>query len=71
MQAYFTTQQNLTVILEQAYTKGEARIKREDGQFFILKPERTLRSPLDVPGIDLEVSANEIVDFIHEGRKAF
>lgn len=69
MQTYLTTQQNLSTILEQAFVQGEVRIKREDGQVFILKPEKTSRSPLDVPGLDLGISTEEIVDFIHEGRK--
>ena len=71
MQTYLETQQSLSVLLEQARREGELRIQREDGQTFVLKPENTKRSPLDVKGVDLGVSTTEIVEFIREGRKSF
>ena len=49
--------------------EGEVRIKRKDGQEFVVKPIAKQTSPLDVPGIDLEINANEIVQFIQEGRR--
>lgn len=68
MQTYTETQENLSVLLERANDDGEVRIKRADGQVFILKPDRTRRSVLDVAGIDLGVSTKEIVEFVREGR---
>jgi len=70
MQTYLEAGQSLAALLEQAQQKGEVRIQREDGQTFVLKPERP-RSPLDVQGVDLGLSAAEVVEFIHEGRKPF
>ncbi len=69
MQTYLETQENLSVLLERAREQGEVRIKRTDGQVFILKPERAKRSALDVTGIDLGVSTKEIVKFVREGRE--
>lgn len=69
MQTYLETQENLSVLLERAREQGEVRIKRNDGQVFILKPDRARRSPLDVAGIDLGVSTKEIVEFVREGRE--
>ncbi len=69
MQTYLETQENLSVLLERAREQGEVRIKRTDGQVFILKPERVKRSALDVAGIDLGVSTKEIVEFVREGRE--
>ena len=69
MQTYSETQENLSVLLERAREQGEVRIKRTDGQVFILKPERAKRSVLDVMGIDLGVSTKEIVEFVREGRE--
>jgi len=69
MQTYLETQQSLSVLLEQARQEGEVRIRREDGQTFVLKPETPKRSALDVTGVDLGISTNEIVEFIREGRK--
>ena len=71
MQTYLETEQNLSVLLEHAHQKGEVRIQRRDGQTFVLKPENSQRSPLDIPGVDLDVSTDEIVGFIREGRKQF
>lgn len=69
MQTYLETQENLSVLLERAREEGEVRIRRTDGQIFVLKPEKTKRSALDIAGIDLEVSTKEIVEFIREGRE--
>ena len=69
MQTYTETQENLSVLLERANDEGEVRIKRKNGQVFILKPEIVLRSALDIAGIDLGISTNEIVEFVREVRK--
>ncbi|MCZ7673359.1 MAG: hypothetical protein M5U34_42725 [Chloroflexi bacterium] len=44
-------------------------MRRKDGQTFLIVPEVTNRSPLDVEGVDIDLSKEEIVQFIHEGRK--
>lgn len=62
-------QQSLSFLLEQAEQEGEVRIQRADGQIFILKPESAKRSALDVPSIKLNVSTEEIIEFIREGRE--
>ena len=69
MQTYSETQENLSVLLERAREQGEVRIKRNDGEVFILKPEKKNRSALDVAGIDLGISTQEIVEFVREGRE--
>ena len=69
MQTYLETQENLSVLLERADEQGEVRIKRDNGQVFVLKPEKRKRSAFDVAGIDLGVSTKEIVEFIREGRE--
>lgn len=71
MQTYLETQQSLSVLLEQAQREGEVRIQRANGEIFVLKPENGKRSALDVKGLDLEFSTDEIVEFIREGRKQF
>jgi len=69
MQTYTETQENLSVLLERALDEGEVRIKRTNGQVFILKPEIAKRSALDITGIDLGVTTKEIVEFVREGRE--
>ena len=71
MQTYLETQQSLSVLLEQARQEGEVRIRREDGQTFVLKIEKAKQSALDVKGVDLGISTDEIIGFIREGRKQF
>lgn len=61
--------QNLASVLDQARKEGAVRIRRRDGQVFLLKPEVSTRSPLDLPGIDVEVTTDEIVSFVREGRE--
>ena len=67
---YSEARQRLAALLEQAVRDGEVRIKRQDGQTFIIRPEPRKGSPLDVEGVDLDLTADEIVDFIHEGRRS-
>ncbi len=69
MQTYLETQENLSVLLERASEQGEVRIKRADGEVFVLKSEKNKPSALDVEGIDLGVSAQEIVNIVREGRE--
>jgi hypothetical protein len=66
---YSEARQKLATLLDQVLVEGEVRIKRRDGQVFIIKAEIEQGSPLDVPGIDLGVSATEIVQFVQAGRR--
>ncbi len=68
---YTEARQNLASILDQAAREGEVRIKRKDGQVFVIKLQRSTKSPLEVEGIDLGVTTQEIVDFIDDGRRTF
>jgi hypothetical protein len=60
--------QNLASVLEEAQRKGAVRIKRRDGSEFEIAPVRSRTSPLDVPGVDLGLSAEEIVSALRETR---
>jgi len=66
---YSEARQSLASLLEQAKREGAVRIRRRDGQTFVLKPETPIGSPLDIDGIDLNVTTKEIVSFVHEGRR--
>ena len=69
MQTILEPQTDLSELFEQARREGEVRIQRADGEIFVLKAETNKRSPLDVEGVDMGISASEIVEFIHEGRR--
>ena len=67
---YSEARQNLASLLEKAIQDGEVRVKRKDGQIFVILPDTaTTGSPLDIEGIDLNLTKEAIVEFIHEGRK--
>ncbi|MCG2769118.1 MAG: type II toxin-antitoxin system Phd/YefM family antitoxin [Anaerolineae bacterium] len=66
---YSEARQKLATLLEQAVKEGEVKIRRKDGQTFVIRPEARTESPLDVEGIDLGITADEIVEFIREGRR--
>ena len=66
---YTEARQNLASLLDRAVREGEVRVKRKDGQTFVIKPEQKAGSPLDVEGIDLGITTTEIVQFIRESRK--
>ena len=66
---YSEARQNLATLLDKAAAEGEVRIRRRDGQVFVIRLETSEKSPLDVGGIDLDMSAEEIVAFVAEGRR--
>ena len=66
---YSEARQNLASVLDKAAQEGEIRVKRRDGRVFIIKPETRAQSPLNVQGIQLDMSTEEIVQFVHEGRR--
>ena len=66
---YSEARQKLATLLDQAVREGEVKIRRKDGQTFVIRPEERTGSPLDVEGIDLGITADEIVEFIREGRR--
>jgi len=60
--------QKLDTLLEQARAQGEVRIKRGDGQEFVVRPTGRPGSPLDVDGVDTELTVDEIVNAVREVR---
>ncbi len=66
---YSEARQKLATVLEQAENTGKVLIRRKDGRTFSLVPEKTAMSPLDVPTIKANITTQEIVDIIREGRE--
>lgn len=67
---YSEARQQLAALLDRARREGAVRIRRKDGQVFVLRAETAEDSPLDVRGVDLGVTRAEILDFVREGRRA-
>jgi len=66
---YSEARQKLALVLEQAEDTGKVLIKRKDGRTFALVPENNAASPLDVPSIKANITTQEIIDIIREGRE--
>lgn len=66
---YSEARQKLAKVLEQAENSGKVLIRRKDGRTFALVPEKNISSPLNVPSIKADISTQEIVDLIREGRE--
>jgi hypothetical protein len=63
--------QNFSSLFDQAKEEGAVQIARKDGQLFMLMPIAPIKSPLGVPGVDLNLSTDEIISFVREGRDKF
>ena len=66
---YSEARQNLASLLDVAKRDGAVAIRRRDGQTFILSPEAQGSSSLDVEGVDLYITTEEIIDIIRQGRE--
>lgn len=66
---YSEARQNLASLLDQAAKEGKVGIRRKDGQIFIVKLQPRADSPLDVQGVNLGVTTDEIVSIVREGRE--
>lgn len=66
---YSEARQNFAALLDLAAMESEVRIQRRDGLTFVIKSEPITQSPLDVEGLDLNLSVDQIVDYVHEGRR--
>ena len=54
---------------EKAKSEGRVLVKRKDGTVFMIQPVEKPESPLDVEGINLKLTADEIVGMVREIRR--
>jgi len=66
---YSEARQKLATVLDKAKIEGEIMIKRKDGSYFTIRPCSPDKSPLDVDGVDIGISRDEIVQVVREGRE--
>ena len=66
---YSEARQKLSIVLDQAENTGKVLIQRKDGRTFALIPEKITSSPLDVPSIKVNITTQEIIDIVREGRE--
>lgn len=66
---YSQARQQLASVLDEARREGEVRIRRRDGQLFVIQPAtQSRRSPLDVPGIKVRATTADIVAAVRDSR---
>jgi len=65
--------QKFATVLEQARRDGAVRIQRRDGQSFVVLPEQSSMSPLDIAGIQPEqsITRDDILSSIQDGRHRY
>jgi antitoxin Phd len=68
---YSEARQRLAALLQRAAKGAEVRIRRKDGRVFVIKPATAVESPLDVESVALDVTTDEIVAYVREGRERF
>lgn len=68
---YTEAKQNLASVLEKAKQDGQVKIRSNEGQTFVIRPEPKPDSPLDVESVELGVTTSEIVEFVKEGRETY
>ena len=69
--AYLLTcaKQHRAPLLDRARRDGAVRIRRRDGQVFVVRPETATASPLNVPGLRLALTRDDIVSLIRKRRR--
>jgi hypothetical protein len=66
---YSDARQNFASLLDQALQEGQVKVKRKDGQVFVIQPEKPTSSPLAVEGVELGITTAEIIEFVRESRR--
>lgn len=60
---------NFASVLDFAKQDGIICISKRDGESFYITPAKPKKSPLDVEGVELGLSSDEIVSIVNEGRE--
>lgn len=68
--SYSQARQRLAELLNRARREGQVEIRRRNGQGFVVRPTASPGSPLDVPGVDTDLSAEEVVSLVRESRRS-
>jgi antitoxin (DNA-binding transcriptional repressor) of toxin-antitoxin stability system len=67
---YLEARDNFATLLEEAERDGAVEIRRRDGAVFRLSPaQKPKASPLDVPGVKINIRPQDLVAVVREGRE--
>ena len=68
--SYSEARGNFATVLDEAERDGAVEIRRRDGSVFRILPLRKSKaSPLDVKGVKVKVSTDDLVAIVREGRE--
>ncbi len=67
--SFCEARRNLAGLLDAANQDGAALVHHQDGRAFVVRPQDSFKSVLDVEGVDLGVTTEEIVATVREGRE--
>jgi prevent-host-death family protein len=65
---YSQARQKLADLLDEAYRQGYVQLKRRNGQTFLITPVEDQKSPLDVKGVQVDISLDAINKEVHKSR---
>jgi len=68
--SYSDARQQLSELLNRARREGQVEIRRRDGQVFVVRPTASAGSPLDVPGVDTDLSVEDVLGLVRESRRS-
>jgi len=60
---------NFAFVLDTAKKEGAICIAKRDGEVFYLTPATSKKSPLDIEGVNLGLSSDEIVSYVNAARE--
>lgn len=69
MQVLLESDVDVNELLSKAETDGGVQVVRSDGQRYVVTVVRQPSSPLDVPSLGLDISTDEIVAAVRQGRE--
>ena len=68
--SYSEARGKFATVLDEAERAGAVEIRRRDGSVFRILPLRKSKaSPLDVKGVKVKLSADDLVAIVREGRE--
>jgi len=67
--SFTEARQHFSSLLDEAKSEGVVCIKKRDGESYYIKPASMKKSPLDVRGVDLGISSEDIVSSIRACRE--
>ena len=66
--SYENAKKSFDSVFEQASIEGKVEIRKDD-QLYVLTTVSKKTSPLDIDGVNMGITTQDILSFIHESRR--